>query len=492
VTIPAARYQLTFIVIAVATFSYSLVQSFVTPILALLGRELHTSAGTATWIATAYLLSASIFTPIMGRIGDAVGKQRVFVVTMLALGLGSLVAAMAPNIEVMIVARVIQGVGGGVFPLGFGIIRDEFPSEKVVGAVGVVASLGYVGGAVGIVLSGPIVDALSWHWLFWIPAVVCLASAVAARRYIPESPVRAEGRVSWLSAASLSLWLLALLLGIGEAPDWGWGSPRVLGLLAVSVVVGIAWVRSETRAASPLIDMRMMRLKPVWTSNVVTFVIGTNMYATIAFVPELAQAPTSTGYGFGASITQSGLILLPGAVFSFTVGSVASQFAERIGGKWVVLAGCLVDGFGLIMFAAFHAQKWELFIGCGLQGIGIGLAYPALSALVVRAVPTQQTGVAGGMNANIRTIGGAIGTAAMGSVIAGFVRADGLPRETGYTIAFWMLAGALVLGAAVALIIPNSRVAHTDGLADLADVADRDPRAAAIGPALTVAQEETR
>src|ERR1700744_6020688 len=158
-------YWATFTVLAAAVAAYALLQSLVIPVLPTIQAGLHTSQNTVTWVLTAYLLSASIFTPIMGRIGDMIGKERVFVATLVALSVGSLLAALATNVSVMIVARVIQGVGGGVLPLAFGIIRDEFPAEKISSAVGTLASLAAVGAGAGIVLAGPIVDALDYHWL---------------------------------------------------------------------------------------------------------------------------------------------------------------------------------------------------------------------------------------------------------------------------------------------------------------------------------------
>src|SRR5205085_11762403 len=132
----------------------------------------------------------SVFTPIIGRIGDKVGKERMLVVALGALAIGSLLAAVAPSIGVLVAARAIQGVGGGVLPLTFGIIRDEFPRDKVPGAVGASAALLAVGGGIGLVVAGPIVDALSYHWLFWLPMTLTAAAAVAAHLFIPESPER--------------------------------------------------------------------------------------------------------------------------------------------------------------------------------------------------------------------------------------------------------------------------------------------------------------
>src|SRR6202042_2043256 len=161
-----AHYRATFGVLALGVGAFALLQSLVIPVLTTVQHQLHTTQAAATWVLTAYLLSASIMTPILGRIGDMAGKKRVFVATLVALAIGSLLAALAPNIGVLIVARVIQGFAGGMLPVAFGIIRDEFPAERVATAVGVIAALTAVGAGLGIVLAGPIGGGLDWAWLF--------------------------------------------------------------------------------------------------------------------------------------------------------------------------------------------------------------------------------------------------------------------------------------------------------------------------------------
>jgi EmrB/QacA subfamily drug resistance transporter len=452
-----AHYQVTFAVLAVGVGAFALLQSLVIPVLTTVQHELHTTQDAATWVLTAYLLSASIMTPILGRLGDMAGKKRVFVATLVALAVGSLLAAVAPSIGVMIVARVIQGVGGGMVPVAFGIIRDEFPAGKVTGAVGVLASLTAVGAGLGIVLAGPIVNALDYHWLFWLPMILTIIAAVCAVLFVPESPVRTPGRISWLPAVLLSGWLVALLVALSEAPSWGWGSGRVIGLLAAAVILAAAWVLAELRAATPLIDMKMMRRTAVWTNNLVALLIGLGMYATFAFLPEFVQTPSAAGYGFGASITRSGLMLLPSAITMFTVGMFAGRLARALGGKVLVIAGCLIGCVAMSILAFAHAQAWEIYLSTAIMGVGFGLAFSAMSALVVAAVPASQTGVASGMNANIRTIGGSIGSAVMASIVTSQLGPSGLPKESGYTIGFAVMAGGLVLAALAGLLIPSAR-----------------------------------
>jgi len=448
-------YQATYAVLALAVGGYALLQSLVIPVLPTIQAGLHTSQNSVTWVLTAYLLSAAIFTPIMGRLGDMHGKERLLVITLVALTVGSLLAAVAGSITLMIVARVIQGVGGGVLPLAFGLIRDEFPKEKVMGAIGVIAALAAAGAGLGIVLAGPIVDALDYHWLFWIPMFVMTMTVVAAHLVIPESQVRTLGKISWPGVVLLSTWLVALILGISEAPTWGWGSTSVIALLVVAIAVAVTWVVVETRSAHPLIDMNMMRIPAVWTTNLVALLLGVGMYAVFAFLPEFLQTPTSAGYGFGASITHSGLILLPSSVFMFAFGMLSGPLSKRFGSKSVLVTGLLVGivTFALLTFA--HAAQWQILLAMVVEGIGFGLAFASMSALVVVAVPPEQTGVASGMNANVRTIGGSIGAAVMSSIVTSGMHAGSLPRESGYTHGFALLTVAAIAATIAAFFVPG-------------------------------------
>ncbi len=449
------HYWVTFAVLAVAVSSYTLMQSLTIPVLSEIETVFDTDQNTVTWVLTAYLLSASIFTPIMGRLGDAYGKQRLLVVSLVALAAGSLVAALAPTIGVLIFARVLQGVGGGVLPLAFGIIRDEFPHHKIGGAVSVVSSLLAVGFGAGIVLAGPLTNSLGFRWLFWLPFIVTAAAAVVAVLVVPESPVRTPGRIAMLPALLLSGWLVALLLGLSEAPKWGWGDYKIISLLVLAAVLLVVWIRVELSVDVPLIDMKMMQLPGVWTTNLVALLLGVGMYASFGFIPQFNQTPASSGYGFGSSITESGLLLLPSAIMTFLTGLVAAPIARRVGPKAVVVFGSALGAVGMLLLAAFHAEKWQVALANGVVGTGIGLAFACLAGLIVAAVTPEQTGVASGMNANIRTIGGSVGTAVMASIVTAQFLPSGFPKEIGYTAGFAVLGVTLLVAAVAGLAIPS-------------------------------------
>jgi EmrB/QacA subfamily drug resistance transporter len=451
-----ASYRATFVVLLLGVSAYALLQSLVTPVLTTIQHDLHTSQGTVTWVLTVYLLSASIFTPILGRVGDMVGKERMLVATLGALAVGSLMAGLAHSIGVLILARAIQGIGGAVLPLSFGIIRDEFPAAKVAGGVGVVAAMAAVGGGAGIVLAGPIVSHLDYHWLFWIPLIITVIAAGCAHLFVPESPVRTPGRISWLAAVLLSAWLVALLVGVSEAPTWGWGSSKVIGLIVLAVVIAGAWIVVELRSREPLVDMRMMRLPAVWTNNLVAFLFGIGMYSVIGFLPEFLQTPKSSGYGFGASIIQSGLYLLPLTVTMFIFGMLSGRIAAAIGSKSAVIIGSCFSCAAYLVLAFAHTHPWEIYAASTMLGVGLGLAFSAMSNLIVQAVPAAQTGVASGMNANIRTIGGAVGAGVMSSIVTSTLMSDGLPAASGYTRGFAFLAAMTVVAIIAAVFIPTA------------------------------------
>jgi EmrB/QacA subfamily drug resistance transporter len=456
-------YRITYVVLLLAVSAFALLQSLVIPVLSTIQHDLHTSQGTVTWVLTAYLLSASIFTPLLGRVGDMVGKERMLVATLLALAAGSVLAGVAHSVGVLILARAIQGVGGAVLPLSFGIIRDEFPTAKVATGVGVVAAMTAVGSGVGIILAGPIVNDLGYHWLFWMPLIITLVAAVCAHLFVPESPIRKSGRISWLAAVLLSSWLVALLIAISEAPIWGWGSSKVIGLLAMAVVIGVAWVVVELRAKEPLVDMHMMRIPAVWTNNLVAFLFGIGMYSVMLFLPEFLQTPKSSGYGFGASIVQSGLYLLPMTVTMFVFGMLSGRIAARFGSKAAVITGSCFSLTTYLILAFAHSQPWQIYLASTLLGVGLGLAFSAMSNLIVQAVPPAQTGVASGMNANIRTIGGAIGAAVMSSIVTSTLLSNGQPAAKGYTEGFAFLAAMTVVAIVAAILIPTATSVAVEG-----------------------------
>jgi EmrB/QacA subfamily drug resistance transporter len=460
---PATRStpRLSFLALGAAGTAYSMLQSLVSPVLPTLSKDLHSSQSSITWVFTAWLLAASVATPLFGRLGDLIGKRRTLVASLGAVALGCLVSAIAPNLAVLLAGRVLQGLGGAVVAVSFGIVRDEFPPHRVPSAVGALSAVIAFGGGLGVVLAGPIVAGLGWRWLFWIPLIGVGAAVVLVQLTVPESPHRAPGRINPASSVLLTAWLVALLIPLSEAPAWGWAAPTSIMLFIAAAVLFAAWVVVELRAASPLVDLRMMRIPAVWTTNLAGLAIGASMFSILAFVPEFTQTPPSAGYGFGASVTGAGLLLLPLLLGMTLTGSLSGPLAGRFPVKAQLVWGSALCALSFAALAAFHAAAWQAAAAGAAYGIGLGFAYAAMTGLVVQSVPAHQTGVAAGTNANIRTIGGSIGTAAVGSLITAHTLPGGVPTESGFTHGFVVLA--IVSAAAVvgALLVPGRRPAST-------------------------------
>jgi EmrB/QacA subfamily drug resistance transporter len=462
-------------VLSLGGISYALLQSLVVPALPQIQSSLHTSESAVGWVLTAYLLSASVATPIIGRLGDMYGKERLLMMVLLMLALGTLISAIASSLWLMILGRVIQGAGGGIFPLAFSIIRDEFPHERVPGAIGLVSSLLGIGGGAGVVFAGIVTENLSYHWLFWFPLAMIIFTAYLTWRYIPESPVKTPAQINYRAASLMTLGISGVLLAITETSTWGWGSPKTLGLLALGMVVIAAWVREELRSREPLVDMRMMAIRGVWTTNTVAFLIGVGMYSSFVLLPELVQEPVSSG-GFGASVTVAGLFLLPATIAIVIVGQMAGLLERRIGSRGSLIGGALFALVCYVLLVADRSQQWEIYVAAGLLGIGIGLSFSAMANLIVENVRQEQTGVATGMNAVTRTLGGAFGGQLAATLLASNLGVAGLPSSSGFTLSFLMCLIALAAALGFAVAVPRrSANDRTPEVAQLPHPHSREP-----------------
>lgn len=450
------HYGITLAVLVLSALSYALLQTMVVPALPAIQEELGASTNSVAWVLTVYLLAASIFTPIFGRLGDIFGKERILLLVLAMLAVGLLLAAVTHSLPLLVLARAIQGASGAVFPLAIGIIRDEFPREKVATGIGLISATFGIGGGLGLPLSGVIVDNLSYEWVFWVALVLVLITMVATHLFVPESPIKTPARIDWVGAAGLSISLSALLFGVSQGSDWGWTSAPVLGLFVTAAVVMVAWVRYEQRVPSPLVDIGLLRLRAVWPTNLVALLLGVGMYSGFVLIPQLVQEPASTGYGFGASVTEAGLFLLPSTIVMLVFGPLSGALTVRFGPRLPLLAGLTIVTGAFVLLTTAHGEVWQILLASGMMGAGIGLAFAALANLIVDAVPQAQTGEATGMNTIMRTVGGAIGAQVVASVIAGSVT-DGFPTDDGFTIAFAIATFGMATALLAGFLVPGRR-----------------------------------
>ncbi len=441
-------------VLLAAGISFALTQTIVLPALPVLGQEYGASATATSWVVTGFLLSASVSTPIIGKLGDVYGKGKVLTVVLVLFALGGTVNALAGSIEVVIAGRVLQGVAGGVFPLAFGVIRDTFPRERVPGAISLVSSVFGVGAGIGLPLSGVIVDRTHPSVVFWI-SLVAVPAAVAAWTVIPRTATVRGMRIDWTGALLLSAALALLLLGVTQAPALGWGSPANVGLLLAGAALLVVWVAVEQRVAQPLIDLAVLRQRAVLATNVTGLLTGLAMFSGFLLIPQIAQAPESTGYGLGASVTVAGLLLAPSAVGQLVAGPLAGRLGVRIGFRTTLVIGSLLSSSAFLLLAVLHDRWWHLALGGLLLGSGVAFAFASMANLIVAAVKQSDVGIATGINTVTRTVGGAFGAAVSTAVLASTIGASGLPSGDGYRLAFGLASLMALLAAGAALKVPT-------------------------------------
>src|SRR5688572_30139267 len=445
------------LILSAAALAFALAQTTLIPALGELARELDTDASGVAWTLTGYLLAAAVCTPIFGRLGDMFGKRRLLVISLAVFSAGSVVAALADSLELLVAGRVLQGAGGGIFPLCFAIIRDEFPREKVSSSIGLISATFGIGGGAGLIIGGVLVDGASYHWIFWLGAAMAAAAAVLTQLMIPESPNRQPGRIDLRGAAVLALGLTLPLLAIARANAWGWGSARTLVLLGAGVVILAGWVALQKRTEQPLADVELLARPPVLMTNIATLLVGFGMFGSFILIPQLAEAPTSTGYGFGLDATGAGLLMLPGALVMLVAGPFAGVLVRRFGGRVPLSLGALVSAAGLGLMAVDHGTIGAMVAWNVVLSIGIGLAFAAMPNLIFDAVPQSETGEATGFNTLVRSVGASLGSQIAAAILTGSALAGTLlPSDAGYTTAFAISAGVAAMAALVAIVIPRA------------------------------------
>lgn len=440
-------------VLLLAGLVYSILSSVVVPALPVFRQEMHATEAGVIWLLTAYLVAASVATPILGRLGDMYGKHRILRWTMLLLALGALLASLSHSLGALIGARALQGVGGGVFPLAFAIIRDELPPRQLARGIGAMSATLGIGTGVGIVISGMLVEHLSWRWLFWIPMGISAVTAVLVWLVVPASRSRAGSGLNWAAAALMVAGIAAVLIAVSEAPMWGWGAARTVGVFAAGAAMCGGWVAAEVRSPHPLVDMRMVRIADVRAANVIAFLLGGGTYGAFALLPEYAQTPVAAGFGFGASAFDASLYLLPVAVGMSLTGALAGRIVNRFGSRFTLSTGCAVAAVSFISLLGSHVRPANLLVCSALLGLGVGFAFAALGTITIEAVDATKTGVAAGVNAVMRTIGGAVGAQAVAVLVTGN-SAHGSGVKAGFTHAFLLSASLLAvcsLGALASL-----------------------------------------
>jgi len=450
------HHNVTLAILTLAGAAFSLQQTMVFPALRTFQDAFGSSTAWTTWILTGFLVSGAVLTPILGRLGDQFGKERLLLISLGLFLAGCVAASFAWSLWSLIAFRVVSGAGGALFPLSFAIIRDEFPADKVKVGIGLLSAVWGVGGGFGIVLSGLIVDNFSWRYLFLLGSIPVALSLVLVHRYVPESPIRSPSKVDVPGALLLSGALISLMLALTEGEDWGWGSPRLVGVLALAVVFFVLWGVVEARSSSPMVDLRMLAHRPILLTNIATLISGFALFSCFVLVPTFVESNSSNGYGFSASATVAGLYLLPSSLAMLVAGPLAGGIGRRYGSKWTLATGMLVVSVAALLFATMHADPVPVLLASALLGLGVGAAFASMAGLIADNVDPREMGVASGMNTVVRMIGAVVGGQVGAALLTARTIGDtSVPAESAFTITFALSAVTALIAAAIAVSISS-------------------------------------
>ncbi|QEC47000.1 MFS transporter [Baekduia soli] len=462
---PVARHWLpVVVVVCLAQFMVVLDATITNVALPAIQADLQFSATDLQWVVNAYTLVFGGFLLLGGRAGDLLGRRRLFVAGITLFTFASLMDALATSPGWLVGARALQGLGAAlVSPAALSIITTTVPEgPDRAKALGAFAAISGGGGAVGLLLGGFLVDALSWQWVFFINLPVGLATLVLALRVVPES--RAGDRAGGFDLAGATLvtgGLGLLTYTIVKTQEFGWTSARTLAFGAAAVALLLAFGALQTRRAAPLVRLSIFRVRTLSIANAATLLLMGGMYSLFYFGSLYFQQIK------GDNALETGLAFVPMTV-GIIAGSVLSQrLLVRFGVKAVLAAGLGLGTLGLLWMTTLTpdtAYFTGFLPGLALLAIGIGNAFVPLTLIATGGVAPEDQGLASGLFNTSQQIGGALGLAILTTVAnsatdgAGGVRADALVH--GYTTAFAVGAGLLALGAVTVTVLLRSREAN--------------------------------
>lgn len=457
-----ARYRNETVIVfalSLAAMVVSMMQTLPVPILGLIRNDLGTSTAGVSWVTTATLLSAAVFTPLLGRFGDQHGKKPTLVAVLGVMVAGSVIAAVASSLPLLILGRVLQGAATAIFPLALSVLREEVRPQKLPGAMALVSGTLAFGSGLALVATGLLTsgDDADYRNAFWMATGFAVLALLAVVFLVPATRHKTGGRTDFLGALTLGIALLLLLLPISQGHEWGWTSGRTLGGFAGAAVMTAVWVLVERKVREPLVDMGMFVHRPVLMANLAGILVGFGMFANFLGVSYLVQMPESlTGFGFDASILRASVqFLLPGAIVSLLTSPVGGQLVRHRGPRYVLAMAAAFGAVGFGWLTLDHTHTASV-IGAGLiVGAAVSFGYAAMPAVIMASVPHHQSGIANGINSISRSTGSAIGSAIVTTILASKTiehlpaGVPPLPAESGFTLTFGIGAIAFALVAVI-------------------------------------------
>ena len=465
---PENRKWWTLAAVAFGLFMIMLDNTVVNVALPSIERDLHVSISSLEWIVTAYALTFAALLITGGKLGDLFGRRRIFIVGIAVFTLSSLACGLAPSSGFLIGARAVQGVGAALMnPASLSIITATFPPRERGQAIGIWAGVSAMALAIGPLVGGVIVQNLNWNWIFFINVPVGAAGIVVSRLVIKESrDTSHEQSIDLPGLVTSSAGLFALTYALIEGNRHGWGSPEIIGLFVAAAVLLTAFVLVEHHQRLPMLDLSLFKIGSFTGANIVAMLVSLGMFGVFLFVSLYIQNI------LGWSPTKAGASFLPMTLLIIIVAPMAGRASDRIGSRWLMGAGMTLVGISLLLYqrVGLHSTFWTLLPAMLLGGVGMAMTMSPMTAAAMGSVPVDKAGVGSGVLNSFRQLGGSLGIALMGAILASYITASPRSPEgaqqfvNGLHAALLVAAGITFAAAVVSVVLvrttPQTERAH--------------------------------
>jgi len=495
VKIPSYAWKVLAVLSLVATM-VMYAETMLIPAIPDLIKDFRTSYSMSSWILTAYLVSGAVMTPIAGKLSDIYGKKKILLIILAIYTIGVSAAGFANNIYFMLVARAIQGIGMSMFPIAFSIVRDQFPREKISIGQGVITSMFASGAVIGLSVGGIIIQNFGWQATFFTIIPVSISLLIVIWRFInvkqneyeEQQPLHLQQKIDKKSsivnlnnrnndnnyntkissnktidvkgaltlAATITSFLLVLTFL--ETGNDNSSIQPVIEFLAIAVVSLSLFIVVERRAASPLIDFKMMLDKTILPANILIMIIGLSMFMVFQTIPILVRSPIPIG--FGESAINAGHVQLPFALVLLVFGPTSGFIISKLGSLRPIMIGTIISGAGFIGLLMLHQTEIEISASLAILSAGLSLTSVGAVNVVILSTPKQYTGISLGTSMLMRIVGSAIGPAVAGMymqsnqsmlIIGGITRF--FPSIMSYNLIFLTAMIVSIVSIAVAILL---------------------------------------
>ncbi|MGO1548010.1 MFS transporter, partial [Microbacterium gubbeenense] len=346
-----------------------------------------------------------------------------------------------------------------VIPLGIAIMRDVLRPARLGTAVAFMSATMGVGGAIGMPVAAFVAESFDWHMLFWLSFGLGLFGLVAVWFIVPVDTLLSPGRLDVIGVIGLAAGLTGLLLFVSRGADWGWASPAAIGSVASGVIALGLWAWHQLRTTDPLVDLRVASRPAVLLTNLAAIGMGFALFGSNVSFPQLLELPASTGHGFGLTMMQAALVIMPSGLIMMVLSPLSGRLERLFGPRPLLTIGTAAIVVAYVFVLIFSTEVWHIVVVNCIIGVGIAFSFAAMPMIIMQAVPANETGVSNGINALFRSVGTSGASAVMGGVLAAMsVDVDGhaIPTAAAFEVCFWIAIVAAIAATILTFFIPRS------------------------------------